>query len=416
MKLGEKFRLVVKVQDYQTPVSLVVKIKGVTDSGVQYDNNQTLTLKNDQSQNIVFDMKNQELGNYWLQAKTLDGKKFSHIVNLHLSTKKYSVFIQTDKAIYKPGDKVQFRVLVLDSDTRPFVPKVTEIFIADGAQNRIKQFDKIVFNRGVFQNELQLSDEPVMGTWTIHVKVNNEDDTAKTFDVAEYVLPKFEVIITTKRNVKMDEKILVNFAAKYTYGKQVTTGTAIVTAELADNWWNEDSQAKLSFQQELGNKTNVVEFDVVRELKINGMWDERDVKITVSFKDGLTGAEQNASTIVTIHQKPYKVELIGNHDGFKPGLSFIVSAVATDLEGIPVADSTSPVTFRITYTYDILEPNPEGNLSSSLISINKRPIPFWRPPHFVQKTETIERFLENGEAKLALMVSDNVTSLSITVS
>ena len=37
---------------------------------------------------------------------------FKMVSRLNLNWKKYSVFVQTDKSIYKPADKVQFRVLV----------------------------------------------------------------------------------------------------------------------------------------------------------------------------------------------------------------------------------------------------------------------------------------------------------------
>lgn len=407
-----------KAQDYEVPVKILVSIEGVADSGSKYNNNLTVILKNDRSQTIVFDTKNQELGNYWLRARSLSGKNFSHSLNLHMTTKKYSAFVQTDKAIYKPGDKVQFRVLVVDSNTRPYKPEKIEIFVTDGAHNRIKQFNKVSFLNGIFQNELQLSDEPVMGSWSIRVKINDDGGIEKSFEVAEYVLPKFEVIITTKRNVKFDEKVLVSFSAKYTYGKQVTSGTAKVTAELADSWWNEDNLVKLSVVQELSEKKNIVEFDLVKDLNLKGMWDERDVKITVNFKDSLTNAEQNASKVITIYRKPYKVKLSGNHDGFKPGLPFLISAVATDLEGFPVMDSTSLVTFMITYTYDVLETDHDvNNTSSSQVgSTSKRPFQFWRPPHYLQTSEIVEKSLENGEAKLTLNVFDNVTSFSVTVS
>lgn len=410
LQLGESFRVIVKAQDYDEPTDLIISIVGVTDGGASYENNHNVRLKNDRSQFVVFDIKNQEIGNYWLQAKSVGGRNFTHKLNLHLTTKKYSVFVQTDKAIYKPGDKVQFRVLVLDSETRPYIPKKIEIFITDGAQNRIKEFNKASFIKGISQNELQLSDEPILGIWTIHVKVNGDGGTDKTFEVAEYVLPKFEVIIATKRNVRIDEKILVGFAAKYTYGKQVTSGTARVTAELADYWWNEDNQAKLTIEQELSDTTNVVEFNIVKELNMIGMWEERDVKITVNFKDGLTGAEQIATTLVTIHRQAYKVELIGNHDGFKPGLPFAVSAIVTDLEGIPVMNSTDPVVFVKTYTYNVLETDLDTNAKSTTF----RPFFFWRPPPYVIKTVIVEQPLINGEAKLSLEITDNVTSITIT--
>ena len=56
---------------------------------------------------------------YKLVAEGLNGIKFRSETHLSLNEKLLSIFIQTDKAIYKPGDIVRFRVLVLDSNTKP---------------------------------------------------------------------------------------------------------------------------------------------------------------------------------------------------------------------------------------------------------------------------------------------------------
>ena len=114
----------------------------------------------------------------------MNGEHFKKERDLEIAQKKFSVFIQTDKSVYKPADKIQFRVLLLDADTRPYNASNVNIFITDGADNRVKQFDNPKFVKGVFQNELQLSDLPVMGEWKINVQVNGQKKESKSFDVA----------------------------------------------------------------------------------------------------------------------------------------------------------------------------------------------------------------------------------------
>lgn len=68
-------------------------------------------------------------GNYKFVAEGQTGVTFSNEISIDLPSKNQSVFIQTDKAMYKPGDKVKFRVLVLDSDTKPATVSNMNVFI-----------------------------------------------------------------------------------------------------------------------------------------------------------------------------------------------------------------------------------------------------------------------------------------------
>ena len=69
-------------------------------------------------------------GSYNLTAKGSGGINFLNTTELHYVHKSYSVFIQTDKAIYKPGHKVLFRAIVLNSHLKPSVTGSLDIYIA----------------------------------------------------------------------------------------------------------------------------------------------------------------------------------------------------------------------------------------------------------------------------------------------
>lgn len=48
-----------------------------------------------------------------------EGIIFKNFTLLNVESKNYSLFIQTDKAIYKPSESIKFRILVLDFDLKP---------------------------------------------------------------------------------------------------------------------------------------------------------------------------------------------------------------------------------------------------------------------------------------------------------
>lgn len=296
-------------------------------------------------------MKNIREGDYKLDVKSLTGESFERSVDLDLNTKKFSVFVQTDKSIYKPGDKVQFRTLVLDSNTKPFPTSDVKIYISDGGQNRVKQYSDVRLVKGVYQNELQLSDSPVMGNWKIHVKVDGGEETTKDFEVAEYVLPKYEVIVDSDPHVTFkDGKIRATVRAKYTYGKPVK-GQATISAYPvlwlgAVQPFIQDNIVRKVVQVD---GKGSVEFDIREELKIEGDY-ERYVNIEAIFEEELTGRTQNGSKQITIHKFKYDMELIKDSDNYKPGLPFNVFIRVKYHDGSPLIDKTNPVKLMTSYT------------------------------------------------------------------
>ena len=263
--------------------------------------------------------------------------------------KKFSVFIQTDKSIYKPADKVQFRVLLLDADTRPYNASKVKIFITDGGDNRVKQFDDPKFIKGVHQNELQLSDLPIMGKWKIHVKVNGKKDEKKEFEVAEYVLPKFEFTIDANPDANYkDGKIRATVKAKYTFGKTAKGNATITASREAPTWsYYGNSPKEVSKTVDIDGK-KIVEFDIEKDLGIKDKHREYTVNLCATFTEELSGKEQNATAKVQIHVTPHKMEFKKSGETFKPGLPYKVTAILKYHDkNAPVTDTQNPVKFTI---------------------------------------------------------------------
>jgi CD109 antigen len=68
-------------------------------------------------------------GKYNLTARGSGGLTFVNTTELEYSEKSHSVFIQTDKAIYKPGHLVQFRVIVVNPQLKPSVVGSLDVFM-----------------------------------------------------------------------------------------------------------------------------------------------------------------------------------------------------------------------------------------------------------------------------------------------
>jgi len=123
--------------------------------------------------------------------------------------------VQTDKSIYKPGDLVHYRVLILDANLKPArgYGRV-HVDIKDSGDNIIRSYKDIRLTNSIYSNELRLSDSPRFGTWSIVVDVSEQEHT-QTFEILDHILPKFVVDIDTpKHAIYKDGKIAATVRAQ----------------------------------------------------------------------------------------------------------------------------------------------------------------------------------------------------------
>lgn len=352
---------------------------------------------------ITPQLKDQPLQDYNLEARSLTGEPFKKFVKLNMNTKTHSVFVQTDKSIYKPADKIQFRVLVLDAETKPFDSKQVEVFITDGADNRVKQYIDVTLNKGVFQNELQLSDSPVLGDWKIHIKLAGSEETVKAFQVAEYTLPKFEVTLDANPDANFkDGKIRATVRAKYTFGK-IAKGNATVTAKVEPlRRWGDKKTKKVSKSVEVNGK-KPIEFDIADELGLIGKMHERTVELHATFLEELTGKEQSATTTVKIHIHPHKIQVKTSSEKVKPGLPFVATALVQKHDkDIPITDKINPVTFSIRYYSDNLKTCEYSDKSRSYECVEE-----------ISFTEKRDVFASHGSADMDITIPSNTTRIDV---
>ncbi|XP_011607095.2 alpha-2-macroglobulin-like [Takifugu rubripes] len=136
-------------------------------------------------------------------------------------------FIQTDKPIYIPGQTVHFRVISLDSMLRPSALLYNTIALEDPNGVRIAQWLNQTAEGKILQLSHKLNSEAAEGSYQIRVEADGEQ-TRRWFKVEKYVLPKFEITITSDAEVNiLQDAFEVKVCAKYTYGQPVP-GTAIV--------------------------------------------------------------------------------------------------------------------------------------------------------------------------------------------
>ncbi|KAM9666552.1 CD109 antigen [Trichechus inunguis] len=262
---------------------------------------------------------------------------FSNSTLLSFETKRMSVFIQTDKPLYKPKQEVKFRIITLFSDFKPYKTSLS-IVIKDPKSNMIQQWLSEQNNLGVVSKTFQLSSHPILGDWSIQVQVNGQT-YYQSFQVSEYVLPKFEVTLQTPLYCSLNSKSLNGtILAKYTYGKPVKGDVTLTFLPLS--FWGVkknitknfkiNGSADFSFNEEEMKK--VMDFS-------DGFYEHMDVsspgpvEILATVTESLTGISRNASSNVFFKQHDYIIEFFDYATVLKPSLNFTATVKVTRSDG-----------------------------------------------------------------------------------
>ncbi|RMC13369.1 hypothetical protein DUI87_10904 [Hirundo rustica rustica] len=275
---------------------------------------------------------NSPSGNYELLVEgRADGRRiFSNRTSLMYMPKSSSVFIQTDKSMYKPGQDVLFRIVTVYPDLKPYKVSLN-IYIRDPRKKLIQQWLMEEGDLGVVSKKFQLSMNPPLGDWSIEVEVNGQVHYQR-FKVMEYVLPKFDVMITTPLYYSLrDEDVTGVVSAKYTYGKPVR-GTVTVTCLSVSYWTN---KRNITTTMEINGSVNVTCSKLMlQNLNAEQSWHQGDsdyidyiepIEMIAVVTESLTGISQNSSAIIFPKQSDYFIEFLDYSRVIKPSLNFIAT-------------------------------------------------------------------------------------------
>uniref|UniRef100_A0A1I8Q6D7 TEP1-F n=1 Tax=Stomoxys calcitrans TaxID=35570 RepID=A0A1I8Q6D7_STOCA len=316
----------------------------------KYNVSKTIDVAPSDTQVVHFDIPKIEDGDYKLQTEGLKGLIFKNSTDLVYKDEKPKVYIQTDKAVYKPGDLVQYRILALDENTRPArLDEPLNVGIRDGAGNHIKQMKDVKFDKGVFSGKFQLSEQPVLGNWVIEIThgEENKQKTEKHFEVAKYVLPKFSVELEAPKEVAIFDGIIkMTVRSKYTYGKPVK-GKATVTiaqsprTEAAEKTIDVDGKGHLEFDLVKDLKFDRSQFDAMNKGQLRYYTYLAPLQILAVVTEGYTGNAQNKSASVNLEQSRYRITVPESPNEYVPKKPFEIKAIIQKLDGSPVQDAKS---------------------------------------------------------------------------
>ncbi|KAL5005751.1 hypothetical protein ScPMuIL_016909, partial [Solemya velum] len=273
--------------------------------------------------------KNDELRYVYLTAESTDPRfPFdAQSVPILVTGNSGYIFIQTDKPIYNPRQKVLIRILPADENMRPSEwPLQMDIINPQGVV--VDRLEMTWDGDKFLSHFFTLPSIPVMGNWSVTAGYVNGLTTKTTvgFEVKEYVLPAFSVKVVTERSYILanDEVFRINFEAKYVYGRAVQGRVTYESQCIPQVMFN--SQI---FQLIEGGHGAFVEGEWIRMANgYMGFPDGARLYIKASVRETATGKEE------TIHDRkivllntPYQILFTQSQDYFKPGMRYYLHLI-----------------------------------------------------------------------------------------
>ncbi|KAH3835369.1 hypothetical protein DPMN_108715 [Dreissena polymorpha] len=319
------------------------------------------------TRNIVLDLTAPSgitWGSYRLKIKGAGTINFENQTIINGDPRSIAIFVQTDKAAYKPGDTVQFRVFAVDSTLKPakstlnieiFNPKGDKIYELMGEDN---------LQPNGIQGSLPLSERPALGNYRIQAQVVGLDSASESqnFEVLEYVLPMFEVSVTIPPFGKTtDTHLKGKVQAKYTFGKPVIGNVLLqVRRRYSSGFYDPiavQSEFKIDGEAQFSVPMAVIE-RVTRNLEFETL------VVFANVTESATGLTEKGEADIHYRKNPYEIEFFPNMpDNFKPGFgAYPVKIRVKERDERPPVAPTEQVKVTATFFTDkpIQGPLPEN--------------------------------------------------------
>ncbi|KAJ8305154.1 hypothetical protein KUTeg_017289 [Tegillarca granosa] len=298
-------------------------------------------------------------GQYHVTLHGLGGLHFSDGADIEYEQKHISIFIQTDKAVYKAGQTVHFRTFALHPNGKVSLNKMdikiyasTKFdYIQDPKDNKIKQIlGAQEAEYGVVTGSMIMDEKPTLGQWKIKVSTEVSSTvlfslhfdkpfkdrvassrfmgytSQKMFKVAEYVLPKYKVeldippyALTTDREIS----------------GTVTAKSVIIHGEAKFTIPLEKLQEMTSTYQLIG--------DVVAG---------KHLLVTAVVTEKLNNMTMNDSTSVEIRKSSLDLKFPSNaKTSFIPGLTYTARVQLAEADGRPPMGHLQQLQFTVYAKY-----------------------------------------------------------------
>nr|XP_060613343.1 complement C5 [Anolis sagrei ordinatus] len=254
------------------------------------------------------------------------------------------LFVQTDKPIYTPDQRVKVRVYSLNEELRPARRAATLTFVdPEGVEVDIIKEDDVT---GIISfPDFKIPPYPKFGTWTIKAKYQKDfTTTAQTrFQVKEYAMPSFAVTIEPENNFigfQHFERFEITIRARYFYNAPVADAQVYVRFGILEGEHKTMLPKALKYME---MEEGIAQFSfnskvAVRDLSYESLEDLNGLRLYIAASVLETKGGHSVDTELTsvlYAMSPYKLDLIATPLFVKPGLPYSIKVQVKDPTGVP---------------------------------------------------------------------------------
>jgi alpha-2-macroglobulin len=188
---------------------------------------------NDDGVLVVSHQRNERGESSTIETLAVDGPRLAlapavHVWTPHPAERSSSVYVMTDRPVYRPGDPVKFAALATHAGEEGRLPSADRVFhvtVSDPKGAKIFDRELRTDQDGAFEQELVLGKEPPLGVYAVIVAERSRTIRHANFRVEEYLKPEFKVTIEPGAGeTRLGEKAKAVILAEYYFGGGVAGG------------------------------------------------------------------------------------------------------------------------------------------------------------------------------------------------
>nr|XP_044612248.1 pregnancy zone protein-like isoform X1 [Equus asinus] len=286
------------------------------------------------------------------------------------------VFVQTDKPTYKPGQTVRFRIVSVDVSFHPLNEMFPVVYIENPKRNRIFQWQSLKLQGGLSQLSLPLSAEPALGPYKVVLQKESGRKIEHSFEVIEYVLPKFEVQVKMPKTIGfLDKEFVVSVCGLYTYGKPVSGLVTINICRKYSRYYStchgKHSQSICEeFSQQADNEGCFTQFVKTKIFQLRQKLYDMTIQVEAKVREEGTGLELTGHGSCEITNTLSKLKFIKVDSHYRCGLPFFGQILLVDEKDQPIPNETIVVAVDLNRYRSSYTTNEHGLVDISIDTTN----------------------------------------------